>query len=152
MPDETATSPLSDFDLEESKALISLAFLVVMADHDVSDEELEELNEQLTALPFPTSADLERVLTRHGTRVQGRVHAVLNDEARRQEFIDDAVHTMRSEEHARAAFRVLADLIYSDDLDPHEKDVAFQVGRTMDFEDDTIEQILVAGGFDTSDN
>lgn len=148
MSDHSPTTPLSDFDLDESKALVSLAFLLVEADHEVSDEELDELNAKLSDLPFPTESDLERMLARHGERVHGRVLAVLNDDERRLEFIEKTVDPFQNDRHARAALHVLADIAYSDDIDPSEKDVFFEIGDALGVDEDAVEHLLLGGGFD----
>jgi len=124
---------LADFSERELRAFIELAFLVVMADREVTEQELDALREQLFKLAFESQAEAAEMLDEKGEQIRIRVDRMLEDESKVESFIRRRAELISGGAHRETALDILASLAYADELAPSEEDVCFQIGRSFGF-------------------
>lgn len=124
---------LDQFTLEESAAFADLAILVVMADREVSDEELEALSEQLLSLVFEDEAEVEEAYGERAENVKQSISSVLVRDDELERFIRERANAISGGAHREEALEMLATLAYADGLDPSEEDICFEIGRAFGF-------------------
>lgn len=124
---------LRDFSREESLAFADLAFLVIMADRNVSEAELETVSDQLLSLAFDSEEEIEREYGGEEETVQDEIAEVLGDEEAVEDFVRRRATRIEGGAHREEALEMLATLAYADGLDPSEEDVCFQVARALGF-------------------
>ncbi len=124
---------LADFSERELRAFIDLAFLVVMADREVTEQELDALREQVFKLAFESQAEVAEMLDEEGRQIRRRVEGMLGDDAKVESFIRRRAELISGGAHRETALDILASLAYADDLAPSEEDVCFQIGRAFGF-------------------
>lgn len=124
---------LDEFNCEESAAFADLAILVVMADREVSDDELEALSTQLLSLAFEDEDEIEEAYGERAEEVQEQISAahVRGDDLDR--FIRERAKTISGGAQREEALEMLATLAYADGLEPSEEDVCFEIGRAFGF-------------------
>lgn len=136
---------IGDFTLDESRAFVDLAVLVMMIDEQVTIDELEELSDQLKELPFKDAEELERELGDQIAYSRKTVEELLDDEDAMDAFIDETASQIEGDEHRQHVLELLAALAYSDEVDIAEADVCHRVGLAFGFDEDRIEDALMDG-------
>jgi hypothetical protein len=139
---------INDFTLEESRAFVDLAVLVMMADERVTNEELEELSDQLSMLPFEDADEIEAELGDHIAYARDTVAQALDDDDAIESFIDETTAKIDGDEHRVHVLELLANLAYSDDVDLAETDICYRIGEALGFDEDQIEDALMSGSLD----
>jgi hypothetical protein len=124
---------LSDFTDRELKAFVDLAFLVVMADREVTEDELDALGDQLFKLAFESQTQAVELLEEEGAEIRARIEQRLDDPEKVESFIRRRAELITGGAHRETALDILASLAYADDLAPSEQDVCFQIGRAFGF-------------------
>jgi hypothetical protein len=142
------SSIVSDFSLEESRAFVDLAVLVMMVDERVTTEELEKLSDQLAALPFEDVEEIEQALGDHIAHARKTVKQALGDKDAVDEFIEETSAKIDGKEHRIHALELLANLAYSDDVDVSEADVCHRIGEAFGLDEDRIEHALMSGSLE----
>jgi transcription initiation factor IIF auxiliary subunit len=149
LSEELANSDvIKDFNLEESRAFVDLAVLVMMVDERVTNEELEELSNLLAALPFEDAEEIEQKLGDHIAYARQTVQQALGDDGSVDDFIEETSAQIEGEAHRVHTLELLAHLAYSDDVDLAETDVCHRIGQAFGFDDDQIEDALMSGSLD----
>lgn len=141
----TQSDVVGDFTLEESRAFVDLAVLVMMADEQVTNEELEELSDQLAALPFEDAEEIEQKLGDHIAYARQTVEQLLDDPDSIDSFIDETTDKIDGDEHRLHTLELLAVLAYADEVDIAEADICHRIGLAFGFDEDRIEDALMDG-------
>lgn len=146
LSEELAKSEVvGEFTLEESRAFADLAVLVMMIDERVTNAELEELTEQLHALPFEDAEEIEAKLSDQIAWARQTVDQVIDDQKALDSFIEETAAKIEGESHRMHALELLSALAYSDDVDVTEEDVVFRIGRAFGFSRAEIDDALMHG-------
>ena len=144
--DESAV--LTGFDTRQGAALVDLAYLVMMIDHDVTDKQLDQLRKRVFGLTLTDGQMLEDVLTGGEIVKPVEIEGLLSNDQALQAFVERRSKEFESEEQRREVLRVLATLSYSDGLEEEEEGICHEIGRSFGLDDDTIEDLLVDGAVD----
>ncbi|QDG54152.1 TerB family tellurite resistance protein [Persicimonas caeni] len=136
---------ISDFTLEESRAFVDLAVLVMMIDEQVTTDELEELSDQLAALPFEDAEEIERELGDQIAYARKTVDELLDDKDQIDSYIAETAAKIDGDDHRQHVLELLAVLAYSDEVDIQETDICHRVGKAFGFDEKRIEDALMDG-------
>lgn len=136
---------IKDFSLEESRAFVDLAVLVMMIDEQVTLEELEELSDQLAALPFEDAEEIERELGDQIAFARKTVNELLDDKDELDTYIAETAAKIDGDDHRQHVLELLAVLAYSDEVDVEEADICHRVGEAFGFDEKRIEDALMDG-------
>lgn len=139
---------LKDFDRQEAIALMELAFLVVMIDGEVTNEELMQLTKRVLTLTFADVEEAEAVLEEHGMATKERIDEMGEQGEDARPFIEERVDVFADEDHRKKALEVLGTLAYADGLDEDEQGLCHVIGEAFGLDDEEIDDLLVSGAVD----
>lgn len=131
---------LAEFSLPEIKAFVDLAYLVMMADHEITDQEAGHLREQLNTLPFANKGQATEALGDHLARTRKVVGQILGARQKVDRYIDRATARITEADHRAATMQVLSLISFADEPHENEADLFYRIGRSFGFERDRIEE------------
>ena len=124
---------LEDFTAEEGAAFAELGTLVVMADRQVTLDEVETLTDKFIDLAFDGDEAVEALGAAAGETVREKVTDLLDDEEALDDYIRRKADVISEAGKRETLLEMLATVAYSDGLVPSEKDVCFRIGRAFGF-------------------
>lgn len=127
---------------EESKSFLDLLVLAVLADEQVTEDELVQLDDELMRLPFLWDADSRDRIVEHSATTREYLESVLSDEDALDEFVIKIADNITDPDHRVVALRMFIAVIVSDGLADLERERVFDVGRAFGFESENIATIL----------
>lgn len=133
---------LKDLGEEESKAFLDLLVLAILADHDITDEELAQLDEELLRLPFLWDADTRERVVDHSARTREYLESILGEENKIEIFIRGLTDRITNPDHRTVALRMFAAVVLADGMTDVERERIFDVGRAFDVDSDTIQSLI----------
>ena len=139
---------LEKFNKKEGVALVDLAYLVMLIDHDISDKQLEEFRTRVFGLTLSDGEMLEDVLSGGEIVKPVELKGILDDEEAIDDFVRERAEVFEGEKHRQEVLRVLATLSYSDGLEEEEEGICHEIGRVFGLDEETIEEVLVDGAVD----
>jgi hypothetical protein len=127
---------------DAAEAALDLMLMATYINNELTADEVEVLTEEWAELPFvgaPEDADelVDRLLDTHSS-----IRRVSENPDLFDEFIDDAVGRIESEDAQMAVFRLVAIVAAADGLDEREADLCMAFGRRIGLERDTVDDIL----------
>ena len=134
---------LREFSLPEAKALIDLAFVVIMVDRKVTEEETDALRDQLETLPFATKQQAKDALSDHIDRACRAIAHILQDDGSIDSYIQGAAARIQSPEHRRRTLQVLSVVSFADEPHPQETTTFFKVGDAFGWDRPDISELWV---------
>lgn len=135
---------LAEFSLPESRALIDLAYLMIMVDREVTDAEMEALQSQLEKLPFANREQADRALSDHTERSRKTVADVVDDEEARRAFIEGATQRIQARDHRESVLEFLSLLSAADDYDSAETQTWVEVAKAFGVDVDDLPEYWAA--------
>ncbi len=135
---------LAGFSLPESRALIDLAFLMIMVDREVSDAELDRLRSELEKLPFANKGQAERALSDHMARSRQTVADVVADDEARRAFIEGATQRIQAKKDRKFVLQFLSLLSAADDYHESETQTWVEIADAFGFEADDLDALWAA--------
>ncbi|MFB6351221.1 MAG: hypothetical protein ABEN55_12945, partial [Bradymonadaceae bacterium] len=139
---------LKGFSEDEGLALVDLAHLVVLADREVTEAELDQLQTTIFGLTLAEGRSIDELLASGDVASPNEIREVVDEADTQSAFIDERVERIEGDEHRREALRVLSTLAYSDGVVDEEEGICHVIGRLFGFEADTTEELLVEGAVD----
>ena len=124
---------LEDFTSEEGAAFAELGTLVVMADREVTTDEVETLVGQFIELAFDGDEAAEALGAAPDETVREKVKALLDDEEALGDYIREKAEVIPEAGKRETVLELLATVAYADGLEPSEKDVCYKIGRAFGF-------------------
>jgi hypothetical protein len=133
---------VASLDSESAEAALDLMLLATYINQELTADEVEVLTEEWAELPFvgaPEDANelADRLLDTHSS-----IRRVSENPDLFNEFMDDAVDRIGSEDAQMAIFRLVAIVATADGLDEREADLCMALGRRIGLERDTVNDIL----------
>lgn len=133
---------LKNLSERESKALLDLLVLAILADSEVSEGELQQLDEELLRLPFLWDAETRERVVEHSARTRDYVESILGDEGKLQIFIKGVADEIEAGDHRVVAMRMFIAVVVAEGLNDLERERIFDVGSAFGFESDVIAEII----------
>lgn len=135
-------SLLADLSVEESKVFVELLLLAVFADGEVTEEELQGLNEQWAQLPFANDPELEDEVGEHGYAFRARIEDALGDESAIYELLEGSAARLSGDDKQEAALRMVAIVTHADGVDLSEVRLTHKLGEFFAFSDERVDDIV----------
>ena len=133
---------VASLDADSAEAALDLMLLATYINDELTADEVEVLTEEWAELPFvgaPENANelADRLLDTHSA-----VRRISDNPELFDEFMDDAVGRIDSDDAQMAIFRLVAIVATADGLDEREADLCMALGRRVGLERDTVDEIL----------
>lgn len=133
---------LKESSVEENKAFLDLLVFAVLADTEVTEEELRSLDEELLKLPFVWDSDAREEVTNHSAVVREFLEENIEDEAEVSAFLRTISDMITDEDHRVVAMRMYAAVATSDGLDELEISRARELGACFGWPSTKVDEIL----------
>lgn len=126
----------------ESKAFLDLLVFAVLADAEITEQELEQLDEELTRLPFIWDSEARDDVVDHSARTREYLEGIIGDDAKVEIFIKGVSDKLTNDTHRVVALRAFTAIVLSDGITDGERERVFDVGSALGFESDTVSGII----------
>lgn len=133
---------LQDLSAAESRAFVDLLILAVLADEQITEEELVGLAEQWGQLPFAGDAQLEEVMGDHGYKTREFLEQNMSDDAAIDAFLRERVRPLERLEVRRAALRMVAIVSLADGFDEAEARLCRKLGDALNLSGAVVQEVL----------
>lgn len=140
---------LKGLEEEESKAFLDLLVLAILADDEITEQELTQLDDELMRLPFLWDADVRDRVVEHSARTREYIESISGDEGQIDIFIRGLAEGISAGEHRIVALRMFTAVILSDGMTDMERERVFDVGSALGLESDVVRDVIedVRGSF-----
>lgn len=133
---------LKSLDEAEGRAFLDLLVLAVLADAEITQEELEQFDEELLRLPFLWDADTRERVVDHSAATREHLETIIGDDARVELFVRNLAETITSDEHRLIALRMFAAVVLTDGMSDLERERIFDVGSAFGLDSDVITDVV----------
>jgi len=133
---------LKRLDEEESKAFLDLLVLAILADNEITDEELTQLDEELLRLPFLWDADTRERVVDHSAQTREYLESILGQENKIEIFVKGVTDRITNPDHRVVALRMFAAVVLSDGITDVERERVFDVGSAFGITGDTVDDLI----------
>lgn len=133
---------LESMTVEESKAFLDLLVLGVLADTEITEEELAALDEELTRLPFIWDAEMRDDVVDHSARTREFLEGIITNDAKVETFIRALAERLPNDQHRAVALRAFSAIVLADGITDDERERVFDVGSALGFESDAISSLI----------
>jgi hypothetical protein len=133
---------LKGLEEKESKAFLDLLVLAILADEEITDDELEQLDDELMRLPFLWDADVRERVVEHSAKTREYIESISDDASQLDIFIRGLADGIPSEQHRIVAMRMFTAVILADGMTDTERERIFDVGSAFGFDSDTISDVI----------
>lgn len=134
----------------ESKAFLDLLVLAILADAEISEAELVQLDEELMRLPFIWDSEMRDQVVDHSARTREYLEGIISNEAKIEIFIKGVADKLASDTHRIVALRAFTAIVVADGITDDERERVFDVGSALGFDSDTVAAVIdeVRGSLD----
>ncbi len=129
-------------DEEQSCAFLDLLVLAILADAEITEEELEQFDEEILRLPFLWDEDARERVVAHSATTREFLENNIGDDQKIEVFVADLADKIETEDHRLVAMRMFTALVLADGITDVERERVFDVGRAFGFESDRIDAII----------
>ena len=126
----------------ESRAFLDLLVLAVLADAEITELELEQLDEELMRLPFIWESDLRDSVVEHSARTREYLEGIVDNSAKVEIFIKGVADKLENETHRIVAMRAFTAIILADGMADAERERVFDVGSALGFDSDVVSALI----------
>ena len=133
---------LKDLSENESKAFLDLLVLAILADEEITEEELQQLDEELMRLPFIWDGDMRDSVVEHSAGTREYLEGIIDDESKVEIFIKGLADRIPDEDHRVIAMRAFTAIVLSDGITDQERERVFDVGSALGFGSDDTAEII----------
>lgn len=133
---------LENLNESESKAFLDLLVLAVLADEEITEGELAQLDEELTRLPFIWNSDLRDQVVDHSARTREYLEGIIANEAKIEIFIKGVADKLLNEVHRVVALRAFTAIVLADGITDAERERVFDVGSALGFDSDIVAGVI----------
>lgn len=133
---------LKDLDVDRNKAFLDLLVFGVLADEEITDDELVQLDEELARLPFLWDDDVRDEVVDHSAKSRTELENNLDDEDFIADYLKKVAGTIDDQDERIVAMRMFCAVVLSDGITAQERQRAFQVGDLFGFHQAEVDEIL----------
>lgn len=126
----------------ESKAFLDLLVLAVLADTEITEQELAQLDEELTRLPFIWNSEMRDEVVAHSARTREYLEGIVTNEAKIEIFIKGVADKLADEQHRVIALRGFTAIVLADGITDAERERVFDVGSALGFDSDVVTSVI----------
>ena len=136
---------LKELDEEQSKAFLDLLVLAKFADTKVTEDELEQMDEELMRLPFLWDADVRERVVAHSAETRTYLEEHITDHETVTKFVKELGARITEEAHQTVALRMFVAVTIADGITELERNrcitFAEALGQRREDVDRLIEQL-----------
>ena len=126
----------------ESRAFLDLLVLAVLADAEITEQELAQMDEEITRLPFLWDDELRESIVSHAAKTREYLEGIIGDSAKTEIFIKGVADKLPNPTHRVVAMRAFTAVLLSDGFADAERERAFDVGSALGFDSDAISGLI----------
>lgn len=126
----------------ESKAFLDLLVLAILADDEITEQELVQLDEELMRLPFIWDNDMRETVVDHSARTREYLETIMDNPSKIEIFIKGVADKLASDSHRIVALRAFTAVVLADGMTDSERERVFDVGSALGFDSDTIAALI----------
>lgn len=124
---------LKDLDVEQNKAFLDLLVFAVLADEEITDDELVQLDEELARLPFLWDDEVRDEVIDHSTKSREALESNIENEEFIGDFLQNIADAISDPDERVVALRMFAAVVLSDGITAQERQRCYQIGELLDF-------------------
>lgn len=124
---------LKDLDVEQNKAFLDLLVFAVLADEEITDDELVQLDEELARLPFLWDDEVRDEVIDHSTKSREALESHIENEEFIGDFLQNIADAISDPDERVVALRMFAAVVLSDGITAQERQRCYQIGELLDF-------------------
>lgn len=133
---------LKDLDESESKAFLDLLVLAILADEEITEDELAQLDEELMRLPFIWNDEMRETVVEHSAGTREYLEGIIDDEAKVEIFINGLADRIPDHDHRVVAMRAFTAIVLADGITDQERERVFDVGSALGFDSDDTSELI----------
>lgn len=133
---------LKEMSIDANKAFMDLLVLAVVADGDITDEELAQLDEELLRLPFIWDKDVESEVTAHSAQTRELLVNQLHEAGVLEGFLVSLARRIDTDELRQIALRMFIAVTHSDGFCEAEMQVCHGLGAAFGFDAGHVDSVI----------
>ncbi len=133
---------LKEMSVDANKAFMDTLVLAVVADREITDQEIEQLDEELLRLPFIWDEEARDEVTEHSATTRKLIEENRDDPGVMEGFLDSLAKRIQEPDHRMVALRMFAAVAHSDGLTEEERQLALALGEAFGFEAGVVDQVM----------
>jgi hypothetical protein len=133
---------LKDLDVDQNKAFLDLLVFAVLADEEITDDELAQLDEELARLPFLWDDDVRDEVIEHSTRSREALESNIDDESFISEFLGNIAESITDPDERTVGLRMFCAVVLSDGITAQERQRCYQIGDLFEFHNAEVDEII----------
>lgn len=133
---------LKEMSMEANKAFMDVLVLAVVADREITDEEIEQLDEELLRLPFIWDEDARDEVTTHSATTRSIIEERRDDPGVLEGFFESLAERIADPEQRLVALRMYAAVVHADGLTEEERQIALALGECFGFEAGEVDRVM----------
>ena len=133
---------LKDLDVDQNKAFLDLLVFAVLADEEITDQELAQLDEELARLPFLWDDDVRDEVIEHSTTSREALESNIEDEAYISDFLDNIAESITDTDERTVGLRMFCAVVLSDGITAQERQRCYQIGDLFEFHHAEVDEII----------
>ncbi len=133
---------LKEMSIDANKAFMDILVLAVIADGEVTDEELAQLDEELLRLPFIWDKDVEAEVTQHSSLTRELLTNQRGEPGVMEGFLESLAHRIDTQELREVALRMFIAVAQSDGFREDEMQMCHAIGDKFGFDGSAIDSLI----------
>lgn len=133
---------LKGMSIDANKAFMDLMVLAVLADREVTDEEIMQLDEELLRLPFIWDEEARDEVTDHSAETRALIEKGRDEPGVMEGLMDSLAKRIETEEHRQIALRMFIAVAQSDGFTEEERQLCHAIGSTFEFEAGHVDAVI----------
>ena len=133
---------LKEMSIDANKAFMDILVLAVIADGEVTEEELAQLDEELLRLPFIWDKDVEAQVTEHSALTRELLSTQRDEPGVMEGFLNSLAHRIDTQELREVALRMFIAVAQSDGFRENEMQMCHAIGDKFGFDGSAIDSLI----------
>ena len=133
---------LKEMGLDTNKAFMDLLVLAVIADRDITDEEIVQLDEELLRLPFIWDEETRNEVVDNSATTRKLIEENRDKHGVMDGFMASLAKRIESADHRRVAMRMFIAVTQADSFAEEEHQLCQTVGHAFGFEAGEIDHMI----------
>ena len=133
---------LKDTDEAQNEAFMDLLVFTILADAEITDQELEQLDDELTRLPFLWDKEVRERVVDHSANTREHLEQIIGDPEAVTSFVEETTAKLTERDHQVVALRMMAAIALADGITEAERDKIYEVGHAFHVSDQAIEDVI----------
>jgi len=133
---------LKGMSIDANKAFMDILVLAVIADGEITEDELAQLDEELLRLPFIWDKEVEAEVTEHSALTRELLTNQREEPGVIEGFLDSLAHRINTEELREVALRMFIAVAQADGFRENEMQMCHAIGDKFGFDGSAIDSLI----------